>query len=316
MMDDSKTVLSQWLSSPLVVIPTFNEAPRVLEDTVRGVLGGGYRVLVIDDGSASAALAGFQHEHLVVLRHITNLGQGAALQTAFQYATMRDEALVVTFDADGQHDVSDIQKVIEPILKGRADIVLGSRFLTVGSAAKIPWQRRLLLRAGVVFNALVCGLFMTDAHNGLRALNSHTLRTLHIRENRMAHATDLIRQVKQCGLRWEEVPVNIAYTAYSMQKGNTGLRVLQIIRDILARRLFPDTQAVPTATYLCCFFVLFSSGLLLQPYRWGLLFVEAALVAVFIMGIYIYREKRQKLIDKTMRVRLLALHPSSTSAVP
>ncbi|WP_367392699.1 glycosyltransferase family 2 protein [Lewinella sp. LCG006] len=291
-------------STPLIVIPSYNEAPAILLSTVTEVLALGYRVLVIDDGSDAPALDGFIHQCLTVVRHSINLGQGAALQTAITLATFRKEAIIVTFDADGQHDVCDIKKILCPLQEGHADVVLGSRFLNEAYHSSVPLKRRILLRMGIVFNHLLCGVRMSDAHNGLRGLNLHAMQQIRLRENRMAHATELIWQIKQSTLRWQEVPVNITYSAYSMQKDNAWWRALRIMRDVLTRRMLPDGQPIPGSTLLFWSLVLILLGVSLRTYGWlfcltGSLFSIGALL--------VYRHHRRKLLEKTIEVRRSAL---------
>jgi hypothetical protein len=142
---------------------------------------------------------------------------------------------VVTFDADGQHRAADVERLLQPLLAGRADVVLGSRFL--GASLGVPWVRRWLLRAAVAFTRLVSGVRVTDVHNGLRAFNRDAASKLDFQLDRMAHASELFDQIRRCGLRYLEVPVSVDYTSYSLTKGQRSSAALRIVWDYLLGKI-------------------------------------------------------------------------------
>jgi glycosyltransferase involved in cell wall biosynthesis len=152
----------------------------------------------------------------------STLGQGAALQTGITYALRAGAKYLVTFDADGQHQVEDLGRLLGPVVRGEADIALGSRFL--GAAIDMPATKRLVLRAAVAFTRVAGGIELTDTHNGLRALTAHAARKLPITQNRMAHASELLHNIVECELRYVEVPVTIRYTEWSRAKGQSHLQ--------------------------------------------------------------------------------------------
>jgi glycosyltransferase involved in cell wall biosynthesis len=217
-----------------VVIAAYNEA-KVISEVIADVKAAGHQVVVVDDGSrddtaALAAAAGAQ-----VVRHPINLGQGAALQTGLDFALLRGAPILVTFDADGQHRASDIAPLTAALAANQADFALGSRFL--GAAIGQPLARRLLLRAATVFTRVTTGLRVTDAHNGLRAMTQRGARAIRLRQNRMAHASEILHQIAESGLAYVEAPVTIHYSAYSLAKGQSLFDALLIILDLFARRL-------------------------------------------------------------------------------
>ena len=217
-----------------VVIAAYNEA-KVIARVVGEVARRGYHVVVVDDGSSDetaerAAAAS------VVVHHPINLGQGAALQTGIDYALQQAAEFVVTFDADGQHRAADIERLVAALREARADFALGSRFL--GSTMALPAARRLLLRAATVFTQLTTGLRLTDTHNGLRAMTRRGASRIRLRQNRMAHASEILAQIAASGLPYVEVPVRIEYTAYSLAKGQRLGDALAILFDLFARRLY------------------------------------------------------------------------------
>jgi polyprenyl-phospho-N-acetylgalactosaminyl synthase len=217
-----------------VICAAFNEASAIGR-VVTELRHAGYEVVVVDDGSADgtshiAAAAG-----ATVVVHPINLGQGAALQTGIDYALSQDADILVTFDADGQHRVSDIPRLVEALGRERADFALGSRFL--GQSVNLPALRRWVLRAATVFTRLTTGLRLTDSHNGLRALTRQGAAAIRLRQNRMAHASEILAEIARSGRRYVEVPVTIEYTAYSLAKGQRIGDSLMILRDLLAREL-------------------------------------------------------------------------------
>jgi polyprenyl-phospho-N-acetylgalactosaminyl synthase len=213
-----------------VVIPLFNEA-TVIGDVVRELRKDLPDVVCVDDGSSDASAAEARDAGAVVVRHAVNLGQGAALQTGICYA-LRDPEMryVVTFDADGQHRPEDAAAMLEQLRQGEADVVFGSRFL--GSSTDAGWVKRLVLRAAVAYSNLTTHVRLTDAHNGLRAMNRTAATTLDIRQDRMAHASEIVAQVGQAKLRVAEHPVHILYTEYSKSKGQSMLNAVNIVVDL------------------------------------------------------------------------------------
>jgi glycosyltransferase involved in cell wall biosynthesis len=218
-----------------VVIPAFNEGP-VISRVVGEVRRAGYAVVVVDDGSSDATAEEARAAGAAVITHPFNLGQGAALQTGIDYAVAQRAEVIVTFDADGQHRVSDIAHLAEALVEERADFALGSRFL--GQAPNLPPLRRLLLHAATAFTRLTTGLQVTDTHNGLRAMTRRAAVGIRLRQNRMAHASELLTQIAASGLRYVERPVTIEYTAYSLAKGQSLGDAVLILLDLFARRLY------------------------------------------------------------------------------
>ena len=218
-----------------VIIPAYNEQ-QILRQTVVSLLGFGYTVVVVDDGSAVPQRNMLMGLPVAVLRHRINLGQGAALQTGMEYALQQGAAFIVHFDADGQHRPEDIASLVHPLQEGGCDVTLGSRFLTKES--KVPFIKRLLIFSGRVLHLLYTGLWLTDAHNGLRAFTRQAAAWVRITENRMAHASEIIFLVQKHRLRFREVPVVITYSDYSRNKGQSAWNSIRIFFDLLLHKLF------------------------------------------------------------------------------
>jgi polyprenyl-phospho-N-acetylgalactosaminyl synthase len=218
-----------------VICAAYNEA-SVIGRVVAELSRAEYPVVVVDDGSRDATrhVAAAAGAHVVI--HPINLGQGAALQTGIEYALSQGADVLVTFDADGQHRVSDIPRLVDALRRERVDFALGSRFL--GQTYNLPLLRRWLLQAATVFTHLTTGLSLTDSHNGLRALTRQGAAAIRLRQNRMAHASEILVEIAQSGLRYVEVPVTIEYTAYSLAKGQRIGDSVTILLDLFAQELY------------------------------------------------------------------------------
>jgi glycosyltransferase involved in cell wall biosynthesis len=213
-----------------IVVPAFNEA---------GAIGGVLRalsdklpnVVVVDDGSSdqtgAAALAG----GAVVLRHVVNLGQGAALQTGIDYALERGATHVCTFDADGQHDPATIDAMLAALEDSGAEVALGSRFL--GGTVGMPPLRRLVLQAAVRYTRWQTGCHFSDAHNGLRMFTARAARACRVNQPGMAHASEILSQIARQKLPYVEVPTTVTYSEYSLAKGQSLANSVKILFDLL-----------------------------------------------------------------------------------
>ena len=213
-----------------VVIAAYNEA-AVIREVVAEVVRGRWSVVVVDDGSRDDTPAKAREAGAIVVRHSINRGQGAALQTGIDYAIRRGARNIVTFDADGQHCAADIPAMVAALAD--ADVALGSRFL--GKVEGASKRRMALLRTAVVMSNKMSGMKLTDAHCGFRALRASAAPELRITQDRMAHASELLRKLNSPRLRVVEVPVTVRYTEHSMRKGQGGFQAVRILFDYFFR---------------------------------------------------------------------------------
>lgn len=220
-----------------VVVPIYNEGP-VIQSTLGPLIDRGYSVVAVDDGSTDDTWSAVRSLPVFSLRHAINLGQGASLQTGTAFAISRGAEFVVHFDADGQHNPDDIEVLLEPLRRGEADVVLGSRFLRDADRRAVPRAKRILLRAGRVVNGVLTGLWLTDAHNGFRAFTWEAAAKIDLRENRFAHASEILAQIRASRLRFVERPTAIVYTERSIAKGQPMWNSIKIVLDLLLRRIF------------------------------------------------------------------------------
>lgn len=225
---DTDTVSTTW-----IVIPMYNEA-TVVGSVIQDLRREFPNVVCVDDGSSDGSQDVARKAGAVVVQHPINLGQGAALQTGIEYA-LQDPAMtsIVTFDADGQHRVADALAMVARINSGEAEVVLGSRFLD--DRTKITRRKRIVLKTAAIQSRMATGMNLTDAHNGLRAINREVASKLHLTQNRMAHASELVNQLATIRPRWVEHPVEIIYTDYSKSKGQSLLNSVNILAELFFR---------------------------------------------------------------------------------
>ncbi|HEV3141740.1 MAG TPA: glycosyltransferase family 2 protein [Vicinamibacterales bacterium] len=217
-----------------IVVAAYNEADR-LEATLRDLLATGYDIVVVDDGSTDSTRSIAARFPVWTLRHPINCGQGAAIRTGIAFALDRGAQIIVTFDADGQHDASDIPGLVAPIVERRTDVVLGSRFL--GGAIGMPLGRRLLLTGARWFTRLVARVAVSDPQNGMRALSRHAAREIRIAQDGMAHASEIVEQLPARRLRYCEAPVTVRYTPATLAKGQRPWNALRIVGHLIAGRM-------------------------------------------------------------------------------
>jgi len=214
-----------------LIIPAFNEA-RVIGDVISDVRSVFDNVVCVDDGSrddtGDVALRAGAHS----VRHPVNLGQGAAIQTGVEYARRQPGAAVfATFDADGQHRVKDVIRMIDRLAGDDVDLVVGTRFADPGVVSHTPLLKRIVLRTAAALSRRSRKLGLTDAHNGLRVFNKKVADGLNLTMNGMSHADEFIARAYENHWRVTEEPVEILYTEYSMSKGQPLLNGVNIIFD-------------------------------------------------------------------------------------
>jgi glycosyltransferase involved in cell wall biosynthesis len=218
-----------------IVVPAYNEA-AVIGEVIADLRSIFDHVVCVDDGSQddTGAVALRAGAHLV--SHPVNLGQGAAIQTGVEYARSQPGAEVfVTFDADGQHRVKDVMRMIDKLTAEDVDIVIGTRFADQGVHSEVPVLKRIVLRTAVWLSPRSRRLNLSDAHNGLRVFNRKVAGGLDIAMSGMGHASEIIALVDENNWRVTEEPVEILYTDYSKSKGQPLVNGVNIVFDVFLR---------------------------------------------------------------------------------
>jgi len=219
-----------------VIVPAYNES-YIIRETVTKLLDEDFSVVVVDDGSLDNTGNELKGLPVFYIRHLINLGQGAALQTGIEYALRHRPGYLVTFDADGQHDVKDIRRMVELLEKEKAAIVFGSRFLP-GSQTNVPVARKWVLKIARMINYLASGILLSDANNGLRVMTREAAMRLKITENRSSHNAQVQRMVSENKLRYCECAVNVSYSEYSRKKGLKNVNSIRILYDLILFKIF------------------------------------------------------------------------------
>jgi len=215
-----------------IIIAAYNEGEKIRQ-TIKPLLLKKYNVVIVDDGSTDDTFENIKDLDLFYLKHEINLGQGAALQTGMKFALEEGADILVHFDADGQHKSKEIDKIIQPIIEKKVDVTLGSRFLRIEDINMIPRERRILLKVAVLVNKVFSGIKLSDAHNGFRAFSRNAALKINLVENRMAHATEILKKIKNLKLTYCEIPTNISYTDYSSAKGQSSWNSINILFQLI-----------------------------------------------------------------------------------
>ena len=222
-----------------LVIPCYNEG-TVIQDVIANARKTFPNIVAVNDGSADDSAARIHAGGAHLVNHPVNLGQGASIQTGVEYARSQPGAqYFVTFDADGQHQVKDVVRMLGRLREEPLDIIVGTRFGRPRAADdQVPWLKRLVLRTVVLLSPTTRKLGLSDAHNGLRVFNKTVADEMDIRMNGMSHASEIVGMIADQGWRVSEEPVDILYTEYSMSKGQSLINGVNILADgLLARRL-------------------------------------------------------------------------------
>lgn len=216
-----------------LVIPLYNEG-EVVRDVLTDVRKTFPNIICVDDGSSDNSIEEALAAGVHVAIHPINLGQGAALQTGFDYVLQNTDAkYVVTFDADGQHRVEDALAMLDAADKDDLGFVFGSRFLD--GKAETGLFKKIVLKTAAFVTRMRTGEKLTDAHNGLRTIRRDALSQVQITQNRMAHASEIVYQLFDTGLKWREMPVHIIYTDYSRSKGQSLLNSINILVELIMK---------------------------------------------------------------------------------
>jgi len=219
-----------------IIIPAFNEGKKI-GSVIKDLKKHNYNnIVVVDDSSKDKTSEVALKQGATVLRHIVNRGQGAAIETGNKYALRNGADIIVHFDADGQMQVKDIPAMIEPIKKGKADITMGSRFLS--KTSNMPPEKIFILKIGNAWLRLFYGVKLSDPQCGFRALSKKGAQKLKPRQDKGGnHASEILIDTFKNKVKHKEVPVSILYTEYSMKHSQHGrnplLHLLSGIKIVL-----------------------------------------------------------------------------------
>jgi glycosyltransferase involved in cell wall biosynthesis len=197
----------------MIGIPAFNEEANIGE-LIGKLKELSYEIIVCDDGSTDETYNISKDLGAMVVKHKKNLGYGAAIRSIFIKAKEMNCDILVTFDGDGQHNIKDIERVIEPITNNNSDLVIGSRFLD-SSEREVPQYRKVGIKIITSLTNATMKEKLTDSQSGFRAYAKHVLNELNPSEEGMGISTEILIKASTKKFRISEVPIKILY------EGNT-----------------------------------------------------------------------------------------------
>ena len=194
----------------IVGIPAFNEEKNiaVVITQLKKIVD---KIIVCNDGSTDLTSEIAEELGVIVINHEKNLGYGAAIRSIFLKSKDLDGDILVTFDADGQHRVADINKVINPIINGKSDLVIGSRFLDE-SEKEVPQYRKVGIKVITKITNASIKNRLTDSQSGFRAYSKKVLTELNPSDAGMGISTEILIKASSKNFRISEVPIKITYS--------------------------------------------------------------------------------------------------------
>lgn len=216
-----------------IILSCYNEE-ETLEDVVTGLVERGFKVLIIDDGSKDDSpkiarrLVREFAPNVYHYRHIINVGLGGAIKTGIRAALSRGADIMITFDADGQHNPDDLYRMYPPLQDGLADVVIASR-----DFSDMPTGRRF---GNTVMNYITYvfqGKMVTDSQSGLRAFTASAARKLQLKSPQYGVSSEIIGEINRKHLRMLEVPMTTIYDERTIQKGTNTIVGIKIILEFL-----------------------------------------------------------------------------------
>lgn len=217
-----------------IIVPAFNEEATIKmvidELKKQKIWGLKKEIVVINDGSVDSTAKIAHRENATVISHVINRGLGAALSTGLKYVKKNKFDIAITFDADGQHKAKDLERLIKPILKNKADIVIGARQF---NKEGMPIDRKIINTFANIITYILFNVLVSDSQSGLRAFSNKAIQLIEIRTNRMEVSSELLRQAKVKKLKVKEIPISAIYTNYSKIKGQKNINAINILMKML-----------------------------------------------------------------------------------
>jgi len=190
-------------------LPAYNEEWKIGK-IISGLQELNYSIIVCNDGSSDQTGAIAEEMGAIVVNHQKNMGYGAAIKSIFLKAKEINSDFLITFDADGQHNISDISDILKPLISMDADIVIGSRFLGEGED-KIPKYRKFGIKAINKISSLSQDLNVKDTQSGFRGYSKKALEVINPIENGMGISTEILMKASKKDLKMVEIPIVINY---------------------------------------------------------------------------------------------------------
>ena len=217
----------------IAIIPAYNEVSRIAA-VVAEARPYVDDLIVVDDQSTDGTAEAAERAGARVLRHVENCGAGAATMTGIDAARNLGADIVITLDADGQHDPRDIPALLAPVKEGRADLVFGSRFT---QRNRIPLIRRFYNSVGNFITFLATRRWVSDSQCGFKVFGPRALAEVDLRMSGFEFCTEIVRESMQHRWRIAEVPIKVIYSEYTLAKGQSFAHGMRTAMKILLRSL-------------------------------------------------------------------------------
>ena len=227
----TSSILS-YVQKCIVAIPAFNEELTIGSVVIRAKQFAN-SIIVVDDGSTDCTADVAESAGAEVIRHLTNQGYGSAIRKCFETAEQRDADVLITLDADGQHDPADIPRLLDVMHQTGADIVIGSRFIGHAAGQKIPRYRIFgmkLLDQATMFGS---GLKLTDSQSGFRAYSRNAIKSLSMLQNGMGVGSEILISAAENNLKIEETGILVKYDSTHISSKDPIRHGLDVITSIL-----------------------------------------------------------------------------------
>lgn len=219
----------------LISIPAYNESQTINKvltripaklPNVKNV-----KILVIDDGSNDHTSNKIRKRGVYIIRHMINRGLGASIGTAFKFAKQKKFDLLVTMDADGQHDPLEVDRLIKPIIIRGIDVVIGSRLIK--NSEKMPLSRKIVNNLANVITYLFTGIWSSDTQSGFRAFSKKAINKIELVSQRMEVSSEIFSEINKYKLSYTEIPVKTMYSKYSLGKGQSLVNAPNVFLKLL-----------------------------------------------------------------------------------
>lgn len=215
-----------------IVIPAKNE-DGYLSDLITQILALGlFQIVVVNDQSTDKTREiAEQFQEAYVLDHVINLGAGAATQTGIAFSVSKNAQMIVTIDADLQHNPEDIPRLIHHMEQLNCDLVIGSRFIGKNS---IPTSRRIYNGIANLVSFLLTGKYLTDSQSGLKAIKGSLAQDMNLNYDGFEFCMEIIKHAKITKSKISEIPVDVRYTAATTAKGQNLRSGISMISRLLS----------------------------------------------------------------------------------
>ncbi|MBI3332314.1 glycosyltransferase family 2 protein [Candidatus Peregrinibacteria bacterium] len=221
----------------VAVIPAYNEGSRIAK-VIGDAKHHADRVIVVNDGSTDDTAHVAERAGAQLVEHIQNSGAGAATMTGIEAARLLGADIVITLDADGQHDPADIPLLLKPIHDNWADVVFANRFGPTAAGRqrnRIPFVRRIANGMGNVLTFIVTGKWVSDSQCGFKVFGPRAVEELDLRMSGFEFCTEIVREAVQHRWRIAEVPTKVLYSEYTLAKGQSFSNGIKTAMKILLR---------------------------------------------------------------------------------